>query len=199
MSSQGTPRQDAAHRPQEWGDDLLDGLLEATALKALPRAGWVRQGVRGPESVAGHSWGVAWLVLALLPDTMDRGRALAYAVLHDLPEVRVGDLTPKDQVSPAHKHQREAAAMEGLAARVGETRGGALSELWQAYEAQGDPEARFVRELDRLDMALQALTYARQGAQGMAEFLESAAEVVRDPALAPLLSEVRARLDVIRG
>ena len=49
-------------------------LLEALSLKDLARAGWVRAGVQHPESVAAHSWGVAWLVLALCPAELDRGR-----------------------------------------------------------------------------------------------------------------------------
>ena len=79
-------------------DALRDRLSAALALKALPRAGWVRAGVRHPESVAAHSWGVAWLVLVLCPPALDRGRALAIAVAHDLPEVTVGDITPHDGV-----------------------------------------------------------------------------------------------------
>lgn len=169
--------------------DALDPLLEALNLKALPRAGWVRKGVARPESVAAHSWGIAWLVLALAPEDVDRGRALAYAALHDLPEVRVGDLTPVDGVPPAEKRAREQEAMAGLAQHHPE-----LLALWEAYEAQADREARFVRELDRLDMALQALAYHRAGAAGMAEFVESAAKVVQDPALRPVLEAVRARV-----
>lgn len=170
----------------------LDGLLEALRLKALPRAGWVRRGVPGPESVAAHSWGVGWLVLVLLPDELDRERALAYAVLHDLAEVRTGDLTPADGVDPADKARREHAAMVGLCAAVPD--GDRLLALAAAYEAQADPEARFVRELDRVDMALQALAYHEAGAAGMAEFVASAERFVTHPKLRPVLAAVRARL-----
>ena len=53
--------------------DLLRArLLEALALKELPRAGWVRERVQQPESVAAHSWGVAWLVLVLCPEHINR-------------------------------------------------------------------------------------------------------------------------------
>ncbi|MEQ1505748.1 MAG: HD domain-containing protein, partial [Myxococcota bacterium] len=94
----------------------VDALLEVVALKALARTGWVRVGVPGPESVAAHSWGVAWLVLALLPDTMDRERALVYAVIHDLPEVWTGDLTPHDAVPD--KAAREHAAITAFSDRL---------------------------------------------------------------------------------
>ncbi|MBS2027679.1 MAG: HD domain-containing protein [Deltaproteobacteria bacterium] len=167
----------------------LDLLLEAVRLKALPRAGWVRKGVPTPETVASHSWGVAWLVLALLPPELDRGRALAYATLHDLPEVRVGDITPVDGVSAEDKSQREHAAMRALG-----TSAPHVVALWEAYEAQQDPEARFVRELDRLDMALQALTHHRAGQEGMAEFVASARAFIQHPALVPVVEAVHAEL-----
>jgi putative hydrolases of HD superfamily len=172
--------------------DRLDLLIEALRLKALPRAGWERRGVARPESVASHSWGVAWLVLALAPDDLDRGRALAYATLHDLAEVRTGDLTPADGVPPDEKARRERAAFADIARRVGAP---GLLELWDAYEARADRESIFVRELDRLDMALQALAYRKAGERGMPEFLESADAAIADPALRPLVDAIRARFD----
>ncbi len=171
--------------------DRLDVLLEALRLKALPRTGWGRRGVPSPESVASHSWGVGWLVLALLPPHLDRGKALAYATVHDLPEVRVGDLTPADGVAKDEKHRRERLAMEGLATGWGAPE---LLHLWEAYEAQADPESRFVHELDRLDMALQALTHHEAGAAGMEEFVDSAERVVRDPVLRPWIEAIRLRM-----
>lgn len=169
----------------------LDILLEGLRLKALPRAGWVRRGVPNPESVASHTWGISWLVLVLLPKHLDRGRALAYATLHDLPEVRVGDLTPADPVSKEEKARREHEAMASISAALGAPE---LQQLYEAYEAQNDPESRFVRELDRLDMALQALAYHEAGAAGMLEFINSADRVVRDPVLRPWMEQIRARM-----
>lgn len=165
-----------------------DGWLAAFALKGLPRAGWVRRGVPDPESVAAHSWGVALLVLALLPEGLDVRRALTYAVLHDLPEAVAGDTTPHDGVSPDEKARAERAAMAGLAALL--PNGAALREAWEAYERQADPESRFVRELDRLDMALQAHAYRARGLDP-AEFFASAAAVVASPPLRRVLEAIR--------
>jgi len=167
----------------------IDAVAETLALKAVDRAGWVRRGVTRPESVAAHSWGIAWLVLLLLPEELDRERALAYAVVHDLAEARVGDLTPHDGVSKADKARLEAEALNAMSAHL--PRGAAVRDLWHAYEAQADAEARFVRQLDRLDMAIQALVYAREGADGMGEFVESAGKVVEDERLREILDGVR--------
>jgi putative hydrolase of HD superfamily len=173
----------------------LDALLEAVALKRVARAGWVKRGVPDPESVAAHSWGVGWLVLYLLPAGLERERALAYAVIHDLAEVRVGDLTPEDGISKAEKARREHEAMVGLCADRPD-----LLALWEAYEAQADAESRFVRQLDRVDMAIQALAYARlvgpasPPAAAMLEFVASAEAFVTEPSLRELLAEIRATL-----
>lgn len=165
----------------------LDRLLDGLPLKHLPRAGWLRVGIDAPESVASHSWGMAWLVLQLCPAHLDRGKCLALAVLHDLPEVRVGDLTPHDGVSKAEKHAREArAATELLSDRPD------LLGLVEEYAAQQSAEAQFVRDLDKLDMALQALVYAPQAHTD--EFVASALRSVRDPVVQRLIQQVEARL-----
>ena len=157
---------------------------DALALKDVLRQGWVDRGHPAPESVAAHSWGVAWLVLALLPADLDRERALVYAVIHDLAEAWIGDLTPRDGVPAAEKHAREAEAMRELATSLGRPD---LLQQWLDYEAQVDPEARFVKQLDRLDMALQAHRYRDQ--LDPTEFYASAASAITDPRLRALLPD----------
>lgn len=162
---------------------MIDDLLELQRLKDLRRAGWVRAGVPEPEDVAAHSWGVALLVAIYLPADLDRGRALGFAILHDLAEVRTGDWTPHDGIEAATKARREAEVMASLcAARPG------IHDEWAAYERQDSPEARFVRQCDRVDMALRAAAYHRDGRPGMAEFVASAARFVTDPNLSEIVA-----------
>lgn len=159
-------------------------LIECVALKALPRAGWVRAGVAAPESVAAHSWGVAWLVLALCPPGLDRGRALAIALLHDLAEVRVGDLTPHDPVAPAEKARREDAAFRALVAPFADH--AEFEALYREYADQSSPEGRFVKACDKVDMALQAQAYQAAGDHDLREFIDSALAKLSDPTLRAL-------------
>ena len=167
-------------------DDLdLDALhaqiVEAFALKHTPRAGWLRVGVPQPESVAAHSWGVAWLVLALCPPELDLGRALAIAVLHDAAEARVGDITPHDNVPKAEKHRLEREAMQALLAPL--PRAASLEALWMEYETQSTPEGRWVKACDKLDMALQAQIYAEDPGADTSELVAAALEKLSDPVL----------------
>lgn len=177
---------------------LVDALLAATRLKDVDRAGWVRRGLSPgagcAESVAAHSWGVAWLAAALCPADLDRARVLTYAVLHDLPEAVVGDITPHDGVSRADKSAREAAAWDALSGALPP----AVGSAWPAYDAQDDAEARFVHELDRLDMAVQAVAYALDGRLDTPEeFLASARRAIHTPSLMDVLDALAARLAAV--
>lgn len=133
-------------------------LLEALNLKSLPRAGWLRVGKHDPESVAAHSWGVAFAALVRCPAELDRGKVLTMAILHDLAEVRVGDITPYDRVPKEEKHRRERLALLSLLHSHQH-----LKVIWDEFEAQQSAEAKFVKEMDLLDLGLTAEFYARQG------------------------------------
>lgn len=133
-------------------------LTEALALKELHRAGWKRVGIVEPESVADHSFGVALAALVLAPPELDRGRLLAMAILHDLAEVRIGDITPHDGVPRAEKKRREAEAAALLFADHAE-----LAAIWSEAEAGVTAEARFLKSMDVLDLHLQAEVYGGRG------------------------------------
>lgn len=152
--------------------ELRAHLIEALALKELPRAGWVRAGVQSPESVAAHSWGVAFLVLVLCPEHLDRHKALAIAIVHDLAEARVGDITPHDGVAPQDKQRMEEEAFLALTTGLPTAR---AIELRQAFQDYGTtPEGRLVKACDKLDMALQAARYAGDQGLDLQEFVDSA-------------------------
>ena len=166
---------------------LRERLAEALLLKEVPRAGWLRAGVAQPESVAAHSWGVAWLVLALCPARIDRGRALAIAVLHDLGEARIGDITPHDGVSLDDKRRREREAMTAMVGPL--ARSDELMTLWLEYEEASTPEGRFVKACDKLDMALQAHRYRQRDGVDTSEFVTSALRSIDDETLSALAGD----------
>lgn len=139
-------------------------------LKDVLRQGWVNAGVESPESVAAHSWGMAVLALKLCPEGLNLEHVLKLCLVHDLPEVIVGDLTPQDDVST--KSADERAAMEQLAPE--------WVSLFDEYEAQTTPEAVFVKSLDKLDMALQAKVYMNRSDLDLEQFIESARKTLGD-------------------
>lgn len=165
-------------------DPALDAVLAAYELKDERRTGWQLRGVDDPESVAAHSWGVAYLVVALgdrlaadLP-SVDLDRALRLAVVHDVAEAETGDVATRasdvtesttdgksgtDATAEADDREAkvaaERAAMRDLAGPLPER----VRDAWEAYEARESPEAVLVKECDLLDTCLQAVRYERGG------------------------------------
>jgi len=177
------------------GKDLNPILLayfEFNHLKHLYRQGWLRRGVPKErcESVAEHSLGVAvlacWLADAHYPD-LDICKVLRMALVHDFGEIYAGDIIPQDGISPEQKFRLELDSVRRVFSRL--PAGDQYLTLWQEFEAGESPEARFVRQVDRLEMGLQAAVYTRQGFPNMAEFFTSAATSLTDPVLQNLLSE----------
>ena len=144
-----------------------EALIEALGLKEVVRAGWVRAGVQNPESVAAHSWGMAMLATQMCPEELDLKRVLELCILHDIAEVKVGDITPHDNVSVEEKHRLESEAIDSMGINA--------KEIFAEYEAQKTPESQFVRYLDKLDMALQAEIYEAQNLD-LNEFKKAAQE-----------------------
>lgn len=156
---------------------MRDNLLEMLELKQLPRTGWVRSNVDNPESVAAHSWGMAILALRLAPENLDMIKVLSMCLVHDLPEVRIGDLTPHDDIS--NKEELEHAAMSMMAPN--------WLTLFEEYEAGVTEEAKFVKQIDKLDMGLQAIVYQNQQGLDLFEFISSAKAKISDSDLLDFL------------
>ena len=150
------------------GSLLADDMRDWLQLKHILRTGWVRAGVESPESVAAHSWGMSVLAMHLCPEDLDRMKVLEMCLVHDLPEVEVGDLTPHDDVST--KSEDEMAAMKKLAPQ--------WLALFEEYESGKTAEAKFVKYLDKLDMALMARLYEDSQGLDLSEFIASAREVI---------------------
>lgn len=98
MSSRG--------KPNIKGKLELMHLIEQ--LKLQKRTGWVREGVKGPESIADHMYRMAMLSLLSEEDEdLDIGKCVQLAVVHDLAEASVGDITPFDGITKEAKQKLE--------------------------------------------------------------------------------------------
>lgn len=186
----------AAEAPGSDTEAVLRSFIRMLDLKGLYRQGWLKRGVpeERAESVADHSFGTA-LLAVLLADTLrtdpefaglDRHRCIEMALVHELGEVYVGDLTPVDGVSREDKYRQEREAF--IKVVKGLPKGKELLALWEDFEKGASPEARFIRQLDRLEMGIQAALLKAEGYQGMDEFLVSAYKTVTHKELKALLS-----------
>ncbi len=113
-----------------------------------------------PETDTDHTVMLGFVACELAPANLDRAKIAAFALIHDIVEVYAGD-TPTLVVSPevmAAKAAREDAAKTRLVAEIGD--GSWLASLLATYEQQQEPEARFVRLIDKV---LPKLTHAFNG------------------------------------
>ena len=161
---------------------LLDLFLEMATLKRVPRTGWGMRGVPRVESVAEHSFGVAFVALALAdalnagPDggadrvQFDLEKVLVMALLHDLAEARLTDL-PSSAVRllpEGVKSSAEASAVDQMLAPLPTK--ARWKALWQEFEERSSAEGRLVRDADKLEMMVQCLRYEMAGSRGLDEF-----------------------------
>jgi len=139
------------HDMQDRARALLDFLLIVGKCKTEKRTGWVNERVPLPESVADHMFRMAVMALTCgemhgaehegsmctcgasssspssqpSPSThIDPLRATLMALIHDLAESLVGDITPTaySGITKTEKSRREAAAMEQIVALLSKAR-----------------------------------------------------------------------------
>lgn len=138
-------------------------MLVIGKLKTNKRTGWVRKNIDEPESIADHMYRMAVLAF-LLPDApgVRRDHCIKLALVHDMAESLVGDITPHCGVGKEEKHRLEEAAMGEIRALLGprhQSVGEELYSLWLEYERASTAEARLVKDLDKFEMILQAYEY----------------------------------------
>lgn len=143
---------------------MIEMLLKTLELKDEKRTGWELRNIDDPESVADHTWGTALNVLIHAPDGMNREKALKMALIHDIGEAEVGDIAHRavdaeEEISGEEKEELETEAVKKLSEALGEE----LYELWKEYEERETKEAKFVKDMDLIDMCLTALKYEKQG------------------------------------
>jgi putative hydrolase of HD superfamily len=131
--------------------------LEADRLKGVIRRTRLLDGSR-QENSAEHSWHLALLAI-LLADTagaeVDVPRVLRMLVVHDVIEVDAGDTFAFDTQGYLDKAAREQAAADRLFGLLPAEQGDELRALWEEFEAEESPDARFAVALDRFQPLLQ--------------------------------------------
>ncbi|KAG9192510.1 hypothetical protein G6011_11244 [Alternaria panax] len=139
-------------------------------LKTTKRAGWQRFHIADGESISDHMYRMSILTMmapASLSSKLDVARCCRMAVIHDMAEALVGDITPVDGVSKEEKSRREAETMDYICTTLlGKFNGGLngqdIRAIWQEYEDSKTPESHFVHDIDKIELLLQMVEYERQ-------------------------------------
>ncbi|KAI4335496.1 hypothetical protein L6164_014136 [Bauhinia variegata] len=122
-----------------------------------------------------YRMGLMALIASDIPG-VDRDKCVKMAIVHDIAEAIVGDITPSDGVSKEEKCRREQEALDHMCKVLGGgSRAKEIADLWMEYEANSSPEAKFVKDLDKVEMILQALEYENEQGKDLNEFFQSTA------------------------
>jgi len=140
--------------------NVLDFLLICGRLKATKRTGWVNNKVVLPESVSDHMYRMAIISFLITDPLANRDRAIKIALVHDLAEALVGDITPFDGIKKEEKHKLEEQAMSDIRVTLqGSVVGEEIYQLWLEYEKGETREAQLLKDIDKFEMILQAFEY----------------------------------------
>lgn len=150
-------------------------------------------------------------------------------LIHDLAECIVGDITPYCGVPPDEKHRLEDEAMEDICKLLDDKGSEILQifrvrlslcclnlsfvtlfrfidtftflffYIQQEYEKQESPEAQYVKDLDRLDLLMQAYEYEkRDNSPGkLEEFFVATNGKIRHPFINKIAIDITAERDAL--
>ncbi len=172
--------------------------FQVNHLKQLYRQGWLRKGrnisKKYCESVADHILGISMLglfVCQLYFPKLDLLKVLMMCLTHELGEIINGDpRSPKNRAGKQKKYSAERAAI--ILLLKGFPDAGKYLKLWEEFERGRSPEAKLVKQLDKLEMAFQAKIYSLQHGKNLQEFLDDVRTHLESGELKKLLTQIEA-------
>ena len=87
-------------------------------------------------------------------DKIDMLKTVGMLLIHDIVEIDAGDTYAYDEAGKATQHEREQKAAERIYGLLPKEQGEPLLELWEEFEAQQTPEAKFAHTMDNIQPML---------------------------------------------
>ncbi len=183
-------------------EEFVEFQQKISALKYLRRTGWCMRHVPKAETVAAHSWRMALMAMQkkseLKPLNVDMATIIEMCILHDVAEAVVGDIIPEHEqksdkrISKEEKKEMEMRAIDDFAERYHFPK---LRKLFNEYEDQQTMEAKIVKDLDKIDMLLQAYEYMTTYPEltGLDDFINYSGNAAKLPIFAADVAELKAR------
>ena len=172
---------------------ILDFFKTAVNLKNISRQGWVdKLSLKHPESVADHSYSMAIMGMIISDlENYNSEKILKMILLHDLAESKIGDYTP-NQISKENKVKIENNAYDEMISALPESIKSQYAQIWEEYQKHESPESKIVHQIDKLEMALQAKMYQKDGSskEAVESFFKSAEAGITHPKLREILNQI---------
>ncbi|GFP95627.1 HD domain-containing protein 2 [Phtheirospermum japonicum] len=151
MAPEASSSSSSSSSPSPTSSSAIDFLTLCHRLKTTKRTGWVRREVQEPESIADHMYrmGLMALIASDIPG-VNREKCMKIAIVHDIAEAIVGDITPSDGIPKQEKSRREREALQNMCELLGGgERAKEISDLWMEYEDNSTMEAKLVKDFDK--------------------------------------------------
>ncbi len=172
---------------------ILDFFKTAANLKKISRQGWIdKLDIKNSESVADHSYSMAVMSMIISDlENYNSEKIMKMALLHDLAESKIGDHTP-EQLDKKEKMELENNAFHKIIENLPDLIKSQYLQIWQEYQKNSSPESKIIHQIDRLEMALQAKIYEKDGhsKEKLESFFESARADITDPKLKELFTKI---------
>ena len=112
-------------------------------------------------------------------------------LLHDLAESKIGDITP-EKLNKNEKNILENNAFKEIMETLPSSIKLQYLQIWQEYQENNSLESKLVHQVDRLEMALQAKIYQKDGypVEKLEPFFESAKKDIVDSKLKELFTKI---------
>ncbi len=146
--------------------NLLQFYLLATELKDKIRSGWKVWSIDREriESVAEHIYGVCILAIAIDSQfelQVDLHKIVMMLVLHEVEEIRIGDLTPFDKQTQEERRALGKQAVEEVLNSLDKKV--QYMELIEEFEEMKTKESLFAKMCDKLEADIQSKIYCEEG------------------------------------
>jgi len=172
---------------------MLEELIEFSKivgkLKKVERTGWVTNvGIENPESVADHTFRSAILAMVFSDiKNLDTEKAMRMALIHDLSEALIGDWDSfaKKKLGVEKLRQKEEESMEKIFAFLPENLKEKYISVWKEFQEQKTEEAKLVKQLEKVEMVIQALEYEEEGydKKRLEKFFDDVRPILKDEEL----------------
>ena len=172
---------------------ILEFLHTVVNLKKIPRQGWIEKlNMKTPESVADHAYSLAMLGMIVSDlGQYNSEKVIKMALLHDLAESKIGDFAP-DKIDKFEKERIENLAFEEILSTLPKPLKDEYQKIWQEYTENNSKESQLLHQLDKLEMALQAKVYEKDGYSKikLETFLQTAESEITNPYLKELFTQI---------
>jgi len=154
--------------------DALSFLLTTIKSKEITRTGWKMAGIPHPESVAEHSFQLCVIAMVFADKLgVDREKIVKMAIIHDMGEIFTGDLVwSRGSIVDIEKRRKkefiEAEGIENIFSRLGNSK--EYQTIFKEMTERKSHEAEVFWQLDKLEMAIQALYYEQKTGISLDEF-----------------------------